>query len=92
MDDAKEYTEMVLNDISKNYDIDEDELAEKYMYDEENKDIKQELPEISFTKKIIDDVIFFRDDYGNIYNEKFEYIEKEELNRKRKKKSKKRRK
>lgn len=89
MEDAKEYTEMVLNDIGEQYDIDSEELIEKYMFDEKNIDEENKEPEILFSIIIINEKEFFRDKYGNIYNQDFKYIEKEENNRKRQKKEKK---
>lgn len=88
MEDAKEYTEMVLNDIGEQYNINTEELTNRYLY-EENGNNKENKPIVKFTKSIVNNVIFFTDVYGNIYNEKFEYIEKEENNRKRTKKAKK---
>ena len=88
MNVANEYTELVLNDIGEEYNIDSDKLKEKYLYEEssEEEEEEEDLPVVEFETKIIDGVLYFRDKYGNIYNEKFEYIEKEENNRKRKKK------
>lgn len=90
MEDVREYTEMVLDEIGENYNIDKEELAEKYLYEEGNKiDEEKEEPAIQFEIIMKNGIKYFRDEYGNIYNEKFEYIEKEEQNRKRAKRKKK---
>jgi len=91
MEDARDYTEMVLNDIGDKYQIDPEELSEKYLYDEkkDNDPDENNEPIVDFSIIIKDNVEFFRDKYGNIYNQEFEYIEKEENKRKRKKKVKK---
>jgi len=88
MEDAKEYTEMVLNDIGNHYNIDPSELQEKYLY-YENENVELGGPIINYTIKIVDGKTYFKDEYCNIYDEQFKYIEKEENKRKREKKPKK---
>jgi hypothetical protein len=92
MEDTKEYAEMVLNDIGDQYNIDIAELTDKYLCDSDddiNDEKEDNVPVIKFTLMMKNGEKFFRDQFGNIYNEKFNYIEKEEKDRKRAKKPKK---
>lgn len=102
MDDKKtsEHINFILDDISEKYNIDRKVLEKsKHLMKEEKEKInveeikiEQEIkvePIVQFITEIKDGKLIYKDKYSNIYDENFQYIEKEDNRRKKKEKKKK---
>ena len=88
MEEVQEYMLLVLNDISDKYELNRDELINKYLFDLNCNEQKEKVHLVKFKPILFEGTLHFKDEFGNIYDKTFKYIEKEENLRKRKKKQK----